>query len=145
MQAEPSPRLSRRGLMVLLPVPLLLTVPGIVSAAGEKVAFKAASVGVAKEATTVMKVAKALRESKDKIDSGDAKGMTKFLTSQFLSNTAAYLKNTRTLESLAKDLEPSPDSRQVQSQPPPPSSVRRRREVVPPKRKTVRFPVSPYP
>jgi len=132
MEAGPSPRLSRRGLMVLLPVPLLLTVPGIVGAAEKKSSFKATSPGVALDAIIVMKAVKALRESGTKLENGDFKGVKSYLTSPWSSSTAGFLRKNKVLESLAKSLlgaagwgdleldpafanEASPDSLQVAS------------------------------
>ena len=134
MEAGPSPRLSRRGLMVLLPVPLLLSVPGIVGAAEKKSGFKASSPGVALDAIIVMKVVKALRESGTKLENGDFKGVKTYLTSPWSSNTAGFLRKNKVLETLAKSLlgvagwgdldfdpvfanEASPDSLQVPPQP----------------------------
>mmetsp|Transcript_29987 Transcript_29987/g.71386 ORF Transcript_29987/g.71386 Transcript_29987/m.71386 type:complete len:238 (-) Transcript_29987:39-752(-) len=104
MEAGPSPRLSRRGLMVLLPVPLLLTVPGIVGAAEKTATFKATSPGVALDAIIVMKVVRELRESGKKIENGDFKSVQGFLTSPWSSNTAKFLRKNKVLESLAKSL-----------------------------------------
>ena len=65
---------------------------------------KASSPGIALDMIITMKAAKAMREAGEQLEAGEFKALDTWLTNAFASNSFAFIKKTKVLESLATSL-----------------------------------------
>jgi len=65
---------------------------------------KASSPGIALDMIITMKAAKAMREAGEQLEAGEFKALDIWLTNAFASNSFAFIKKTKVLESLATSL-----------------------------------------